>query len=143
MSESTIWWLLAGSAVAIELVTSTFYFLMLALGLGAGAITAYLGLATIGQILSAAVIGGGAVAAWHWNRSKSPAPLQANANPDVNIDIGELVHVEQWKADGTTIVKFRGANWTAILANPAESTVTGKFRIKEMLGNRLVVEKTE
>ena len=143
MSESTIWWLLAGSAVATELVTGTFYLLMLALGFGAGAIAAHLGLATIGQILSAAVVGGGAVAAWHWNRSKSPAPLQANANPDVNIDIGELVHVEQWKEDGTTIVRFRGANWTAILADPAESTVKGKFRIKEMLGNRLVVEKTE
>ena len=30
MAESTIWWLLAGSAVAIELVTGTFYLLMLA-----------------------------------------------------------------------------------------------------------------
>ena len=36
MAESTIWWLLAGAAVALELVTGTFYLLMLAVGLGRG-----------------------------------------------------------------------------------------------------------
>ncbi|MFZ2989079.1 NfeD family protein, partial [Ideonella sp.] len=30
MADSTIWWLLAGGAVALELVTGTFYLLMLA-----------------------------------------------------------------------------------------------------------------
>ena len=30
MSESTIWWLLAGVAVAVELATGTFYLLMVA-----------------------------------------------------------------------------------------------------------------
>ncbi|MGA8787294.1 MAG: NfeD family protein, partial [Polaromonas sp.] len=32
MSESSIWWLLAGAAVAVELMTGTFYLLMLAVG---------------------------------------------------------------------------------------------------------------
>ena len=141
MSESTIWWLLAGAAVALELVTGTFYLLMIAAGFVAGAITAHLGLALIGQMVVAAAVGGGAVAAWHWNRSKNPAPLPVQANRDVNLDIGESVQVAQWNADGTTIVKFRGANWTAVAASPAEPASTGSFRIKEMLGNRLVIEK--
>ena len=141
MSESTLWWLLAGAAVAVELATSTFYLLMIALGFVAGALAAHLGLAMVGQIVVAAAVGGGAVFAWHWQRSKSPAPLPANANRDVNLDIGEPVQVVQWNADGTTTVKFRGANWTAVAANPAESAGTGSFRIKEMLGNRLVIEK--
>jgi hypothetical protein len=38
-------------------------------------------------------------------------------------------------------VKFRGANWTAISSDPADSAVTGNFRIRELLGNRLVIEK--
>ncbi|MGH8803219.1 MAG: NfeD family protein [Polaromonas sp.] len=141
MSESTIWWLLAGAAVAVELATGSFYLLMIAVGFVAGAIAAHLGFAMIGQMVVAAAIGGGAVAAWHWHRGKSPAPLPAHANRDVNLDIGEAVEVVQWNADGTTTVKFRGANWTAVAANPAEPAGTGSFRIKEMLGNRLVIEK--
>ena len=79
MDTSTIWWLLAGSAIAVELVTGTFYLLMLALGFTAGALSAYMGVAIIGQMLMAAAIGGGSVAVWHWRRSQSPAPLAANA----------------------------------------------------------------
>ena len=141
MGESSIWWLLAGAAVAVELVTGTFYLLMLAVGLDAGALAAHLGLTPIGQMVIAAAIGGGAVAAWHWYRGKSPAPLSASANPDVHLDIGEAVHVAKWNTDGTATVKFRGAHWTAVAANPDESASPGNFRIKEMLGNRLVIEK--
>ena len=41
MAESTIWWLMAGSAVAVELVTGTFYLLMLAIGLASAALAAH------------------------------------------------------------------------------------------------------
>lgn len=141
MSDATIWWLLAGSAVAVELVTGTFYLLMLAIGLVAGALAAQLGLALMGQMLIAAALGGGAVAAWHWRRSQSPAPKPANANPDVHLDIGEAVHVPGWNADGTATVTFRGAQWTAIAADQTEPARPGNFRIKELLGNRLVIER--
>jgi membrane protein implicated in regulation of membrane protease activity len=141
VSESTIWWLLAGAAVAVELVTGTFYLLMLTVGLVAGALASHLGLGMIGQMIIAAAVGGGAVASWHWYRGQSPLPLPANGNRDVNLDIGEPVHVDKWNADGTASVKFRGANWTAIAANPDELAGPGSFRIKEMLGNRLVIEK--
>jgi membrane protein implicated in regulation of membrane protease activity len=141
VSESTIWWLLAGLAVAAELVTGTFYLLMLAVGLVAGAIAAYAGLTSVPQLLTAAITGGGAVLIWHWRRSKGLAPLPASANRDVHIDIGEPIQVERWNTDGTATVKFRGAAWTAVLANPSDAGITGSFRIREMLGNRLVIEK--
>jgi membrane protein implicated in regulation of membrane protease activity len=38
MAESSIWWLMTGAAVAIELVTGTFYLLMFAVGLAAAAV---------------------------------------------------------------------------------------------------------
>ena len=147
MAESTIWWVLAGTAVAIELATGTFYLLMLGLGMTAAAIAAHLGLPVTGQILMAAVVGGGAVALWHLQIERQPKAAPANANPDVHIDIGESVFVEKWNADGTASVKYRGANWTAILATPTASFKPplvgeiGQFRIKELLGNRLVIEK--
>ena len=39
MAESTLWWLGTGLAVAVELVTGTFYLLMMAFGVLAGAIS--------------------------------------------------------------------------------------------------------
>ena len=142
MAESTIWWLLAGASVAIELATGTFYLLMISLGLMAGALASHFGLPLTGQIITAAIVGGGAVALWHWQSMRRPQALPASANRDVHIDIGEPVQVEQWNTDGTATVKYRGANWTAILATPAlEASATGLFRIKELIGNRLVIEK--
>ncbi|MEO8012608.1 NfeD family protein [Polaromonas sp.] len=140
MGEAGIWWLLAGAAIAVELLTGTFYLLMLATGLVAGALAAIMGLALTGQMLVAAAIGGGAVAVWHWRRSKRPAPMPAHSNRDVHLDIGDMVHVARWNADGTASVHFRGAHWTAIAADPAEAFNPGNFRIKEMRGNHLVIE---
>ena len=142
MAESTIWWVLAGTIVAIELATSTFYLLMLGIGMAAGAIAAHIGLPLTGQLFTAAIVGGGAVTFWYFQNERRPKSAPANANPDVHIDIGEPVYVEQWNADGTANVYYRGANWTAILALPAlVPPSSGQFRIKEMLGNRLVIEK--
>ena len=142
MAQSTFWWLLAGTLVAIELASGTFYLLMISVGLIAAAIAAHLEVALTGQILIAAFVGGGAVALWHWQNSKRPPGLLANANPDVHIDIGETLHISQWNDDGTASVKYRGANWTAVLATPSPETQTiGQFRITELLGNRLVVQK--
>jgi len=38
-------------------------------------------------------------------------------------------------------VKYRGAQWTAVL-RPGESPQTGAHRVTELVGNRLIVEKT-
>lgn len=141
MTDSTIWWLLAGIAIAVEMVTGTFYLLMLAVGMVAGALAAHLGASVIVQIVVAAVVGGGAVVAWHWKRSKSPKPAQANANRDVQMDIGETVHVEQWNDDATATVKYRGAQWTVEHADKDEAPQPGVFRVRKLNGNRLVVGK--
>ncbi|MDH4106316.1 MAG: NfeD family protein, partial [Gammaproteobacteria bacterium] len=60
MTPATIWWVLAGVAVAVELATGTFYLLMLALGMAAGAIASHLGFGVPLQIVAAAAVGGGA-----------------------------------------------------------------------------------
>lgn len=141
MSESTLWWLLAGGAVALELVTGTFYLLMLAVGMVAGALAAHLGASVMLQIVVSAVVGGGAVALWHFKRSKDPKPAAANANRDVQMDIGETVHVQQWNEDATASVKYRGAQWTVELADRQVVPQPGLFKVRQLNGNRLVVDK--
>ena len=140
MADSTIWWLLAGTAVAVELATGTFYLLMLAIGMAAGALAAYTGAPVAAQLITAAAVGSGAVGAWHLQRRKRPPEPAASANRDVNLDIGETVHIEAWNADGTASIKYRGANWTAVAASGAAHD-TGPHRVREVVGNRLVVEK--
>jgi membrane protein implicated in regulation of membrane protease activity len=138
-SEATSWWIVAGVLVAAELATGTFYLLMLALGAAAAAVAAHLGIAFNGQLLAAALIGGGAVAAWHLKRSKEPRAASANANRDVNLDIGETVHVTVWDAEGNAQVNYRGANW-AVRYVGSGTPQPGSFVIHALEGNRLLVE---
>jgi membrane protein implicated in regulation of membrane protease activity len=140
MAESTIWWLLVGAAVGIELLTGTFYLLMLAIGLAAGALAAHTGLDLTLQLVIGAVVGGGAVAAWHARRLRRPAAPAARANRDVNLDIGETVQVDLWHPDGTATVRYRGAQWTVSSVTGAPEG-TGPHRVREVVGSRLVVEK--
>ena len=65
MAESTIWWLLTGGTIAAELLTGTFYLLMLSVGFAAAALSAHLGLNVTQQLVAAALLGGGAVVFWH------------------------------------------------------------------------------
>ena len=115
MAESSIWWLLAGAAVAVELMTGTFYLLMLAVGFAAAALAAHLGFSVAVQLVTAALVGGGAVTAWHVLRGKKMQGAPAQSNQDVNMDIGQTVQVHSWHADGTASIKYRGAAWTAEL----------------------------
>ncbi len=138
MADSTLWWLLAGAAVAVEMLTGTFYLLMLAVGAVAGALVAHMGGSLTTQIVVAALVGGGAVAAWHAVRSRQGGAADADNN--IDFDAGEAVHVDAWSGDHTTTVRYRGTTWTAV---PAEGTPqgTGPHRVREISGSRLVVEK--
>ena len=139
MNESNIWWLITGLAVAIELATGTFYLLMVALGLAAGAVAAWIGVSLTWQMVSASLVGGGAVAVWHGIQSRRAPRERASANPDVNLDVGQTVQVSEWRTDRTAEVSYRGAQWTVTLA--AQSVPSpGPHRIVEVLGSQLIVQ---
>ncbi|MEP7295897.1 MAG: NfeD family protein [Burkholderiales bacterium] len=135
----TLWWIAAGAAVAVELATGTFYLLMVALGLAAGASAAHLGLAVAAQVVVAALVGGGATAVWHWRRFRQPQSAPSRENRDVNLDIGERVNVPAWVDDGTARVNYRGSAWTARAA-PGAPPRSGEHRIVAVEGNWLVLE---
>ncbi|MBO9680522.1 MAG: NfeD family protein [Acidovorax sp.] len=140
MEESTLWWLITGAAVIAELLTGTFYLLMLAIGLAAGAIAAHAGAPAAVQLVLAALVGTAAVVACHLVRKRRPPSQPATSNRDVNLDVGESVSVEQWSPDGTAQVKYRGAQWTVVL-RPGNAPSPGTYRVAEVIGNRLLVDK--
>ena len=141
MADSTLWWLAAGGLIALELVTGTFYLLMMALGLAAAALSAHLGLALTGQWVTAALAGGGSVLIWRLLKKAQPAAAPANANHDVNLDIGETVQVDSFHNDGSCSVIYRGARWDATLAL-GETATPGRYTIVEVVGSRLILKTT-
>lgn len=140
MSESTVWWLLSGAFIAVELLTGSFYLLMLATGMAAAAIAAHWGASSAWQMLTAACVGAGSVCAWYWKQKMSPSEPPAQANPDIHLDIGETVQIDTWNADGSASVQYRGAHWS-VMHRPGVTPSSGAHRVAEIIGNRLLVEK--
>ncbi len=140
MQASTIWWVLTGVVIATELATGTIYLLMISVGLAAGAIAAHLGLDLPVQISCAAVVGMVSIFLGRRIRRRRAPQLPAQANPDVNLDIGETITIEQWVSDGTARVPYRGSQWNVAL-RPGSLPSPGVHRIIEIQGNRLIVDK--
>jgi membrane protein implicated in regulation of membrane protease activity len=136
MDNPTLWLLIAGGLVLAELMTGTFYLLMLSLGATAAALMAYADGTLTWQFVTAAAVGGGAAVLWHLKK-----PLSNDAqDSNVHLDIGETVTVDAWDAQGQTQVKHRGAQWSAVCTQGA-APEPGLHRICEMQGNRLILEK--
>jgi membrane protein implicated in regulation of membrane protease activity len=140
LSNANLWWLLAGVLVAAELLSGTFYLLMLALGAAGAALAAHGGAGFTAQLVTAAVVGGGATAAWHLRRARHPRSAPASANPDVNLDIGQRVHVDAWAEDGTARASYRGASWAVRWAGEG-AAVPGEHVIVAIQGSELRVAR--
>ena len=139
VEATTVWWVLAGLLVAAELATGTFYLLMFALGLAAAALAGHAGLGPVGQLVAAAVVGGGATLAWHLHRRSGDAgAVPVSADRDVNLDVGERVQVQAWAGDRTARVTYRGSVWNARL-DPKAAPATGLHHVAAVEGNWLVL----
>lgn len=139
-SESTWWWVVTGVLIAAELTSGTFYLLMLALGTAAAALSAHLGLGYSAQLIVAALVGGGAVTAWRVHRKRQPAAPETSANRDVNLDIGERVHVTAWDPDGSARVSYRGASWAVRYAG-TDTPAPGNHVIAAIQGSELQLKR--
>lgn len=141
------WMLAAGLLVVAELFTTTFYLLMVAIGLAVGGVAALLGFDPEWQFVVAAVVA--VVATYVLRKSKFARRrrVRTERDPNVNLDIGQSITVEQWQHDAgadaaggkyTARVKYRGAMWDVELAS-AETAHAGIFFIHEIRGSRLIV----
>jgi membrane protein implicated in regulation of membrane protease activity len=140
ISSSALWWIATGALVAIELATGTFYLLMLAIGTAAAGIAAWVGLPVSGQFVAAALIGGGAVAAWHLKRSRGEPPQEAASNRDVNLDVGQTVQVPTWTQPRATRLVYRGCEWNARYVGEG-LPMPGAYRIRAVEGSELMLER--
>ena len=140
MASYTMWWLVAGALIVAELLTGSFYLLMLAIGAAAGALAAHFGASETVQIVVAALVGTAALIVCYLLRKRQARMQPAQSDRSMNLDIGESVQVENWAADGTAQVRYRGAQWTVVL-RPGNAPTPGTHRVAEIIGNRLLVDK--
>jgi membrane protein implicated in regulation of membrane protease activity len=138
MAEWSYWLAAAGLTVILELFVGTFYLLMIAIGLAAGGATAALGFGPAMQLLVAALVGIAATVVLRRSRyGRAQERVQAERDPNVNLDIGQTVHVPAWQ-DGVARVMYRGALWDVELA-PGAIATPGPHTIREVRGSRLIV----
>ena len=137
MADWINWLVAAGVLVVLELFSGTFYLLMIAIGLGFGALAAIGGMSGAAQTIIAAVVGVAATGLLHRSRFGKPARGNAARDPNVNLDIGQHLRVEQWQG-GQARVMYRGALWDVELGQGAQPQA-GVFKIVEVQGSRLIV----
>ncbi len=138
MNDMTVWFVIAFMLLIAELMTGTFYLLMVAIGCAVGGSAALFGAALPLQLASGAAIGFAAtmiLRRTRWGRNR--LHIDSAENRDVNLDIGEIVQVATWR-DGTADVRYRGCRWDATL-EPGADPRPGAQIIKAIRGSTLVV----
>ena len=133
MAPYVYWFLLALGLMALEMMTGTFYLLVLGIALGVGGVAALFGLSMPLQYALSAVAGiAGTVILRRVRRARM------RDVPNQSLDIGQPVQAVQWREDGTARAHYRGSEWDA---EPESATTprTGPLYIKALRGSTLIL----
>jgi membrane protein implicated in regulation of membrane protease activity len=141
MTEWMMWFVVAGIVVILEMLTGTFYLLMISIGLVAGGVSVLLGFSGATAYVVAATVGAIATLGLRLTKYGKFESGDAARDPNVNLDIGQVLIINEWKSEGNrnvARVMYRGAMWDVELAN-GEPAQSGEFIVREVRGSRLIV----
>jgi membrane protein implicated in regulation of membrane protease activity len=128
-----VMFIVAIALLAAEMLTGTFYLLVIAIGVACGGVAGWLGAGLEIQLVVAAVLGSaGTLILRRW-RAQS-----ARRKPEPPLDVGEKVQVESWNENGSARVKHRGTQWDAELED-AKTVRSATLYIKAMRGSTLIL----
>ena len=138
--ETYLVWLAAGFVLVIaELVTGTFFLLVLGIAAFAGSATAWFGLGFWVEALCAAAV---AIAGVFWVRQQRKRMQQ----PDMaSLDAGQAVTFDAWvsREQGAARVKYRNTLWDAEVEGEREFDRGQVLYIHAVDGNTLKVSKAK
>jgi membrane protein implicated in regulation of membrane protease activity len=132
-------WLIAGVALIVtELMTGTFYLLVLGIAALVGSGIGYAGGTHVWQAFAAAAV---AVAGVIWVRQYRKRTV---ASPMRGLDVGQPAAFESWvnQGAGHARVKYRDALWDAQVSGDAQGESGEILYITSVDGNTLKVSKT-
>ncbi len=137
--EGHLWWAIIGMALIIfELLTGTFYLLVIGIAALAGAAVAYLNHPLWAQAAAAAAVATvGVVLVTHYRAA-------ASASPDVPLDVGQSVVLDSWVSEEGrhARVRYRNALWDATVLDEQAFEVGHTLYIQSVNGSNLHVSKT-
>jgi membrane protein implicated in regulation of membrane protease activity len=134
MTMYWIWWVAAAILIVAELLTGTFYLLVMGVAVACAGVAAVLGASLPLQWLVAGVLGVAGIAAiQRWkHRTADARPVQQA------LDIGAPVQVLTWGPNHTARVAYRGTRWDAELASP-DTPQAETMYIADMRGSVLIL----
>lgn len=138
--ENYLVWLLAGFVLVIaELVTGTFYLLILGIAAFIGAAAAWSGLGLWLQVLIAAA---GAMAGMVWLHRQRKVNSRHSMK---SLDVGQVVTLDSWvsQEQGAARVKYRDALWDAQVEGERAFASGQILFIHDIAGSTLKVAKTK
>jgi membrane protein implicated in regulation of membrane protease activity len=111
MQDHLVWTILGFVLVIVELMTGTFYLLVLGVGALVAALAAWMGAPFLVQVAVAGVVA--SIGTWwiqKWHARQRKEGDQSNA-----LDVGQMVTLVGWinQPEGMLRVKYRGAEWDA------------------------------
>lgn len=136
--ETYLIWLAAGFALVIaELVTGTFFLLVLGVAAFAGSATAWFGLGFWVEAMCAATV---AVAGVFWVRQRRKASPQADM---ASLDVGQTVTFDAWvsREQGVARVTYRNTQWDAAVEDERDIERGQVLFIHAVDGSTLKVAK--
>lgn len=134
MTAYWLWWIAAAALVAAELLTGTFYLLVLGIAVAFGGVAAWFGASVPVQWLTAGVLAlAGTSGVRRWKRR-----LVASTPQQAPLDVGQMVQVKTWGPDNTARVAYRGSTWDAELATPTTAKAESMY-IAAMRGSILIL----
>lgn len=134
-----IWFGLAVLALIGEIANgTTFYLLLVAVGLAAGGVAALAGWNIEAQLLICCGVALAGLFILRRTGVLKKREVDATRNADVNLDIGQVLRVDAWDAGGTARAQYRGASWQVELA-PGYPPQGGEFVITAVRGSSLIV----
>lgn len=109
MEPYVVWALVGLGLVVVELVTGTFFLLMLGIAAFGASIAALAGAEFLAQSIVAAIVAGAGFYGVHVYRAKN------KGEPMPSIDAGQPASFESWIDEGGRLarVRYRGASWDA------------------------------
>ena len=138
MVDYVVLFVIGFGLVIAELLTGTFYLLVIAVAFGAAGVAALLGASVVLQLATAAAFSLGGTLWLRQSRFGRRLRERATSDRVQNMDVGQTLRVDQWAPNRTARANYRGATWDVERA-PGEMPASGEFVIREINANRLIV----
>ena len=135
MDEDFLWAILGLTLVIVELLTGTFYLLVLGIAAFVAALAAWLGQPFPVQAVVAAVIAALGCYGVHVYRAKNTTRQMAH------VDAGQPASFENWVDQGARLarVRYRGTSWDALVDGDAAVDAGAMLYVITANGNTLKV----